>query len=278
MSLRTHARRASAPPDLLSVIARVERHAAAADLAPSPVADDTPILDRRGYRVPEHMRPGAGAGSAPQNKGEKYPPNPPTISECMAMLRACGGDAYGRRTSASIVLMWQGALRSRCEALRLVADDLDATTGSIHIRRGKNSKQATISMAAWAWPLLDPWLEVRRALPDPDGAVLCVITGPTAGTAMDYRDLNGRLKKAAAAAGVKKRMSCHQLRHAWAVHAYSAGTPLRTIQLHLRHSNIGITDTYLQGLGLGESREQVYQQAVPMVPATELLALVGATP
>jgi hypothetical protein len=59
------------------------------------------------------------------------------------------------------------------------------------------------------------------------------------------------------------------------VQAYTAGVPLRAIQLHLRHENIGITDTYLQGLGVGVSHDQVYQQSVPLIPATELLTAMA---
>jgi site-specific recombinase XerD len=128
-------------------------------------------------------------------------------------------------------------------------------------------------MAAWAWPLLDDWRAARRTLPNPNGSLLCVIEGPTAGRAWSQADMRHKLKEVARQVGITKRMSCHQLRHGFAVQAYTANVPLRAIQLHLRHENIGITDTYLQGLGVGESHDQVYQQAIPTVPATVLLEL-----
>lgn len=39
--------------------------------------------------------------------------------------------------------------------------------------------------------------------------------------------------------------------------------------------NIGITDTYLQGLGVDVALNEVYAQPIPTVPATELLALAA---
>lgn len=277
MSGRRRQRSQGSPLDFLAHAERVAR-AAEADAYVTTVDDGEPLLDARGYPRPDQTTSGWKRGRIPANKGRDYGPNPPTVAECMAMLRCCPPDLYGRRLYAAIILMWQGALRARCEALRLVADDLDPATGTIRIRHGKNDKAATITMAAWVWPFLEEWLTLRRDLAAPDGAVLCVIDGPTAGRPWGYSDLNRSLKRVAAAAGITKRLSCHQLRHAWAAHAYLADTDLRTIQLHLRHENIGVTDTYLQGLGLGGSRELVYRQAVPMVPATALLELVGGRP
>jgi site-specific recombinase XerD len=173
---------------------------------------------------------------------------------------------YGRRLYAAIVLMWQGALRA-FEALAVTEADLDDESGRIQIRHGKGDKQAMIRMAQWAWPFLDEWRAVRRELPNPRGPLLCVIDPPTAGRAWSYPDMRRRLKDLALEAGIAKRVAPHQLRHGFAVQAYEASVPLRAIQLHLRHENIGVTDTYLQGLGADESLERVYQQAMPTVPA-----------
>jgi integrase len=275
---RARMQRRAAPPSLLDAIAAVQRAAGAVDLAPKlPAApvDVGELCDARGYGRSAANAPGALSmhrGREPRNKGKRYKPNPPSIQECMAMLRACPDTVYGHRLYAAIVLMWQGALRA-FEALALVEDDLDEATGAINIQHGKGDKAATIKMAAWAWPLLEDWRAERRTLPNPRGSLLCVVEGPTAGRAWAQSDMRHKLKEVARAAGVTKRMSCHQLRHGWAVQAYTNAMPLRAIQLHLRHENIGITDTYLQGLGVGESHNQVYQQAIPTVPATVLLEL-----
>jgi integrase len=189
-------------------------------------------------------------------------------------------DAHGRRLYAALILLWQGALRC-FEALALTENDLDESSGTIIIRHGKGDKTATIKMAAWAWPFLNEWRDIRTTLPDPTGTLICVI-GPghgaacaTAGEPLATTQMRSMVRAIARTAGVKRRCAPHQLRHAWAVQAYTAGVPLRAIQLHLRHENIGITDTYLQGLGVGVAHDQVYQQSVPLIPATELLTAMA---
>lgn len=241
----------------------------------TPQIGDKTVLDARGYKRPAQTFRDYHVGREPRNKGEKYPPNPPTVTELMAMLNACPDTEFGWRIYAAIVIAWQAGLRA-FEMLALIADDLDRASGSIQVRHGKGDKQAMIKMAAWAWDLLDPWLEIRTTLPNPRGPVICVIDGPTAGRSWSYADSNKILKKVAIAAGVTKRMSWHQLRHAFAAWSFVDGVDVRTIQLQLRHSNIGITDVYLQGLGVSKSQEAVYTAPVPSIPATALLALTTA--
>jgi integrase len=159
--------------------------------------------------------------------------------------------------------MWQGALRA-FEALAITEADLDDESGRIQIRHGKGDKQATIRMAGWAWPFLNEWRELRRDLPNPRGPLLCVIDGRPRGAPGLPRPAPA-LKAVAVGGRRHQAHEPHQLRHAFAVHAYEAGMPLRAIQLHLRHENIGITDTYLQGLGVDESLEQRLPQAMPTV-------------
>lgn len=272
MNRPRHKRTTTPVLDILTLAQRVAEASSAGPVTIAPAIDPGDLRDARGYRRTPATMPDFHRGREPRNKGLRYPPDPPTIAECMAMLSACPDDLFGRRLFAAIVLMWQAAVRA-FEALALTESDLDATAGRLHIRHGKGDKQNTISMAEWAWPLLDEWRTLRATLPNPGGTLLCVIDGPTAGGYWAYSNLNRELKKVARAAGVTRRMSPHQLRHAWAAQQYQAGVPLRTIQLHLRHENIGITDTYLRGLGLDVSREEVHQLPIPSVPATALLAL-----
>ena len=94
-------------------------------------------------------------------------------------------------------------------------------------------------MDRWAWDQLDPWLEVRRELPI--GAMLCVVHGPTAGRRWEASAARKQLHHAAAAAGVRRRVAPHQLRHAHAVEMADEGVPLVVIQRQLGHAHLGIT-------------------------------------
>jgi integrase len=274
MQKRYTPRRGDTPLDILAYAQRVaEATSLGTQPAPTTIAEPALCFDRAGRPITPQQTRAFHVGTVPANKGKTYKATPPSVAECMAMLNACPPDIFGRRRYAATVLLWQGALRA-FEMLALRDSDLDPQSGSIIIGHGKGDKAATITMAAWAWPFLEEWRALRHELPDPDGPLVCVIDGPTAGQAWNTSALRGEIRRLARKAEVRRRCAPHQLRHAWAIQALQGQLPLRAIQLHLRHSNIGITDVYFQGLGVDISHSEVYKQQVPMVPATALLSVV----
>jgi hypothetical protein len=69
------------------------------------------LLDRAGRRRSPATMPGFHAGHAPRNKGLRYPADPPKIEEIIAVMRAAGDAAHGRRLRGLIVIMWRAGLR-----------------------------------------------------------------------------------------------------------------------------------------------------------------------
>ena len=70
-----------------------------------------PLLDGVGRRRSPATTPGFPAGIAPRNKGQRYPADPPTIDEIVAVMRQAGHDRHGHRLTALIVVLWRAGLR-----------------------------------------------------------------------------------------------------------------------------------------------------------------------
>src|SRR5438874_6404121 len=206
------------------------------------MSSSQPLLDAAGRRRSPATTPGARAGIAPRNKGQRYPADPPTVDEIVAVMRQVGHTRHGHRRNALLVVLWRAGLRIQ-EALSLTETDLDQRRGSILVRHGKNDRRREVGMDAWAWAAIEPWLADRVELPV--GPLFCVIDGPTRGRPWAATAARGELRQLAAEAGVRRRFAPHQLRHANAVELAREGVSVNIIQL--QHTDLGTTSTYLQG-------------------------------
>jgi len=98
------------------------------------------LLDAAGRRRSPATLPDFHAGRAPRNKGIRYPADPPTVEEIIAVMRGAGDGVHGRRLHGLIVVLWRAGLRIH-EALALAEADLDARRGSLLVRRGKGGRR-----------------------------------------------------------------------------------------------------------------------------------------
>ena len=119
-----------------------------------------PLLDAAGRHRSPATTPGFRAGIAPRNKGQRYPADPPTVDEIVAVMRQAGRDRHGHRVNGLIVVLWRAGLRIN-EALSLVETDLDQQRGSVLVRHGKNDRRREVGMDAWAWAAIAPWVADR---------------------------------------------------------------------------------------------------------------------
>ena len=228
------------------------------------------LIDAAGRRRSPATMPGFHAGIAPRNKGQRYPADPPTVDEIVAVMRQAGHDRHGHRLTALIVVLWRAGLRIH-EALSLTETDLDRGRGSILVRHGKNDRRREVGMDAWGWSAIEPWLTDRLKLAV--GPLFCVIDGPTRGRTWSDSAARVELRHIALKAGVRRRFAPHQLRHAHAVELMHEGIPLPLIQRQLGHSHLSTTGTYLEGINNEEIISTVHARRAPMMHASAGLAL-----
>ena len=212
------------------------------------------LHDAAGHRRSPVTMPGFHEGSAPRNKGRRYPADPPTVEEIIAVMRIAGDGADGARLRALIVILWRAGLRIG-EALDLAETDLDSSRGAVLVRRGKGGRRREVGMDRWAWSQLESWMAVRSELPA--GSLFCVIRDATAGRHWESSSARKQLGRTAVKAGVRRRFAPHQLRHAHAVEMAHEGVPLVVIQRQLGHANLGVTS-----LGRDGARCRRYRRSV----------------
>ena len=166
----------------------------------------TSQLDCTGRRRSPATLPGYHQGRPPRNKGLRFPPDPPTVEEIVAVMRAAGETRSGLRLRGIIVVLWRAGLRIS-EALALSETDLDRTRGAIQVRHGKGGHSREVGIDPWAFEQLEPWAEFRRRLPV--GALFCVVRGPTQGRPCSSAEIRVQLRDTAVTAGVRRRFAPH---------------------------------------------------------------------
>src|SRR5215204_4804333 len=122
------------------------------------------MLDAAGRRRSPATLPGYHAGRPPPNKGRRYPADPPTVDELVAVMRHTSDDRHGWRVRAMIVVLWRAGVRIQ-EALALAEHDLDHRRGSILVRHGKCGRRREVGIDESGWEHLRAWLNARTEPP-----------------------------------------------------------------------------------------------------------------
>src|SRR4051794_23072315 len=69
------------------------------------------LLDAAGRPRSPATLPGFHTGRPPRNKGQRYPADPPTVAEIVAVMRHAGSGLHAARLRALIVVLWRAGLR-----------------------------------------------------------------------------------------------------------------------------------------------------------------------
>jgi len=161
-----------------------------------------------------------------------------SAEEVGRLLEAAPGPKY----KAALDAAYGAGLRvSEVDALKV--DDIDSTRMLIRVEQGKGRKDRNAMLSPQLLELLRLWWREgkRRSVMLPHG---WLFPGRNCLEPLSTRQLNRAVHEAAEAAGIKKRVSPHTLRHSFATHLLEQDVDIRVIQVLLGHSKLDTTALY----------------------------------
>src|SRR6202047_709390 len=186
-----------------------------------------------------------------------------SVEEISLLLQAAPGPKY----KAAFAAAYGAGLRVS-EVVALKAGDIDSERMLLRVEQGKGRKDRDAMLSPQLLELLrDWWVEGRRrGVLLPRGwlfpgrnpveplstrqfnravhARAAFSRPPPRGEPLSTRQFNRAVHAAAEAAGIKKRVSPHTLRHSFATHLLEQDTDIRVIQVLLGHAKLDTTARY----------------------------------
>jgi len=132
------------------------------------------------------------------------------------------------------------------EVVRLKVKHIDSAQKIIRVEQSKGRKDRHVMLSPETLDLLRQWWKARPSRQDAQTPPQerWLFPGRTAGRPMTTRQLSRLFHEAADAAGIKKGVTLHALRHSFATHLLEAGTDIRVIQALLGHDKLDTTARY----------------------------------
>jgi integrase/recombinase XerD len=128
---------------------------------------------------------------------------------------------------AILMTLYSGGLRLQ-EVIQLRTKDIDSVGMRIHIRAGKGGKARYVMLSFTLLDTLREYFKLYRPKQ-------WLFFGRHQDEPLNPRSVQKMIVRAAAAAGLRKRVTAHVLRHSFATHLLDRGTNLRYIQELLGH-------------------------------------------
>jgi site-specific recombinase XerD len=125
------------------------------------------------------------------------------------------------------------------EAVCLAPTDIDSQRMVIRVDQGKGQKDRYVMLSAKLLEILRSWWRVERPKQ-------WLFPSDIPGQHISRDAVGQACQKAHRLSRIRKPVSPHSLRHAFAVHLLESGTDVRTIQLLLGHRSLATTARYLR--------------------------------
>jgi integrase/recombinase XerD len=171
---------------------------------------------------------------------QKLPPvlSPEEVKRVLTM-------ATSLKARAMLTLAYGCGLRAS-EVVRLRAGDIDSEQMIIRVVQSKGRKDRHVMLPAEVLDLLRQWWKARPT--EQDAGVPSeqrwLFPGRDRHQPLTTRQFGRLFKQTARAAGLRKAISLHALRHSFATHLLERGTDIRVIQALLGHDKLETTARY----------------------------------
>lgn len=165
-----------------------------------------------------------------------------SVSEVERLIAAPDtSEPGGVRNAAMLEVLYAAGLRVS-ELVTLRRNDVNTEAGFLKVM-GKGASERVVPIGLHAKARLDVYLQTARPvlLKGRESAYLFIAR---AGKPMTRQGFWKILKKYAVQSGIRKEITPHSLRHAFASHLLEGGADLRSIQMMLGHADISSTQIY----------------------------------
>jgi integrase/recombinase XerD len=132
------------------------------------------------------------------------------------------------------------------EVVKLKVKHIDSALGIIRVEQAKGKKDRNVMLSPETLELLREWWKVRTKKYDagvPAGE-RWLFPGRHKGRPLTPRQVSRLFHETVEAAGIKKKLTLHALRHSFATHLFDRGVDIRTIQALLGHEKLETTARY----------------------------------
>ena len=132
------------------------------------------------------------------------------------------------------------------EVVKLKVKHIDSALGIIRVEQAKGKKDRNVMLSPETLELLREWWKVRTKKYDagvPAGE-RWLFPGRRKGRPLTPRQVSRLFHETVEAAGIKKKLTLHALRHSFATHLFDRGVDIRTIQALLGHEKLETTARY----------------------------------